>query len=214
MHGGVLGLDLAAVGAVPAPASGVQLGVGAAGRPVALRLFRAGGVRVALATELLPVQLIVVRAAAAGTPVQVVTARPQSWEPLLRHDRALHLVAATETRHGVGGPALLVDDRPAGVPRGAAELHPWQCRIDVRSQWMPNEIGGFARADLTLFGRVPVEVTAALGSAFAVPQAAAAALARLDPTTFGAARRGRIEFVTLDPTRDEAALLDAVRVRG
>jgi hypothetical protein len=211
---GVAGIDLDAEDAehsgiaVSAPASGVQLGTGRQG-PVTLRLFRLGGTRVVVAARLLPVQLIVLRTAAAGTPVQVVTSRPQLWEPLLRHDPRTHLVTAQEVRQPAGGPTLIVDDRPAEV-RGPVEVGPWQCRVDVRSRWAGADLARFAQADLTIFGAVASVLTDTIGSAFSLGRRGADPLAELDDNSVGVLRRTRAEFVSLDTTRAEWQLLQQV----
>jgi hypothetical protein len=191
---------------VSAPASGVRLGTGVDG-PVSLRLFRVSGTRVIVSGPVLPAQLLVVRAAAAGTPVQVITGRPEQWAPLLRHDTATHLVAATEVRQMPGGPTLIVDDRQTRAP-GLGEIAPWQCRIDIRAGWQPAELRGFARADLCVFGLTPEELTPHLAIAFALPVHAVHGLSRLDSASVGVLRRGRIEYVTVDPTEAERRVLD------
>jgi hypothetical protein len=208
MSRGIVGLELGEGAEVGAPRSGVQLGTGASG-PVVLRLFRVAGTRVVVTSRLLPAQLIVIRVAAAGTPVQVVSSRPQLWEPLLRHDPRAHVVSATEVRQAPGGPTLVVDDRPAEV-RSPGEVGPWQCRLDVRAQWAPSEVGSFAYTDLAVFGPVGAELTGRIASAFGLPAPSTQGLAGLDGGTFGVLRRGRIEYVTLDPTQAEQHALEQV----
>ncbi|HEU5266894.1 MAG TPA: hypothetical protein VFU35_09335 [Jatrophihabitans sp.] len=206
MRPGVVGVRFSARATVSAPTSGVRLGTGPEG-PVLLRLFRVFGTRVVVTSPVSPVQLIVVRTAAAGTPVQVITARAQLWAPLLRHDSATHLVTPTEARQLPGGPSLIVDDRPAEA-RGTAEVAPWQCRIDVRSGWHPAELRALARTDLAVFGVTGEDLTPQIAVAFGLPVAAAHGLSRLDTGSFGILRRGRVEYVTLDPTDAEAQVLD------
>lgn len=202
---GLIGLDLDAEATVPAPQSGVVLGPGRGG-PVTLRLFRRSGTRVVLAARPAPAQLLVVRAAAAGTPVQVVTSRPQLWQPLLTRDTG-HLVAAEEARAvASGGPTMVVDDRPVEA-RTPAEIRPWQCRIDVRAQWTPSVLGSFAHADLTIFGAIPVEFAPVVARAYGLPVETTQVLGRLDAGSFGLLRRGRLEVVSLNPTAAEGQAL-------
>lgn len=208
MKTGIVRLDLEPTASVAAPASGVQLGLGRGG-PLTLRLFRAAGTRVALAARVFPAQLIVLRAAVAGTPVQVLTTRPQLWQPLLR-DGAGHVVSSTEVRQATSGPTLLVDDRPVET-RGPADVRPWQCRIDVRTQWTYADISAFGRADLAIFGAVPPDVVTAVATAFGVAPHLAQPLAQLDSGSFGALRRGRVEYVSLDPTAAESQVLELAR---
>lgn len=205
MNRTVPGLRLAPGASVAAPVSGVRFGIGQAG-PLTLRLFRLSGTRVVVTSQLLPAQLLVLRAAAGGTPVQVVTTRPPMWEPLLAHDRAAHVITGQEVRRPAGGAGLLVDDRPV-EGRGAVEVGPWQCRIDVRAQWRPTEIGSFVHTDIAVFGRLPEDPAARIASAFGLPKRATAGLARLDDRSFGIVRRGRIEYATVDLTRAEEQVI-------
>ncbi len=192
--------------AVAAPVSGVRFGTAAVG-PLTLRLFRLRGTRVVITSALLPAQLIVLRAAAAGTPVQVVTHRSQVWEPLLAHDLRTHLITESEVRWARGGAELLVDDQPVGG-RGASELGPWQCRIDVRARWTPTEIDSLVHTDVAIFGAAAAEHAVRIAAAFGLAQQATADLARLDDRSFGIARRGRIEYASVDATRSEQEVLD------
>lgn len=205
MRRGVLDVRLDERAVVGAPTSGVQLGVGRDG-PVRLRLFRLVGTRVVVATRPDPVRLLVVRVAAAGTPVQVVTDRAGSWRPLLG-DGAGHLVGDTETRALAGGigPTLVVHDREP--IRGAEEVQPWQCRLELRPRWTPAQLVGFARGDVTVFGALPAEFVPGVARAFDLPMRAAEPLARLDATSFAVVRRGHVDYVTLDPTPAEAQAL-------
>ncbi|SHG69736.1 hypothetical protein SAMN05443575_2573 [Jatrophihabitans endophyticus] len=212
MRNGIVGLELAPGAQVDAPASGVRLGGGQTG-PLSLRLFRSAGTRVALAARVLPVQLLVVRTTAAGTPVQVVTSRPPLWEPLLRGAAHGRVVPDPGGLQATGGPSLLVDDRPA-VGRTAVEIRPWQCRIDVRTQWTPAELPGFGRYDIAVFGAVPPEIAVLVSRAFALPRGAADPLSRLDAGSFAVLRHGHVDYVSLDPTAAEGQLLDQARGAG
>lgn len=211
MRRGIVGVRFEDGAQVSAPASGLQLGVGQDG-PLSLRLFRLAGTRAVLAGRVLPAQLLAVRAAAAGTPVQVLTTRPQLWAPLLPRD-AGHTVAPSEPRTPIGGPTLVIDDRPADA-RGPAEMRPWQCRLDVRTQWTPNLLATFAHADVTIFGAVPAEFVGTIARAFAIGPDAALPLARLDAGSFGVLRRGRVEYVSLNPSGAEGAILESARGAG
>lgn len=208
---GIVGLTLAEDTGITAPASGLQLGVGQGG-PLSLRLFRIAGTRVVLAGRVLPAQLLAVRAAASGTPVQAVTSRPQLWAPLLPRN-AGHVVAPSESPMPVGGPTLVIDDRPAEA-RGPADMRPWQCRLDVRAQWTPAMLPTFAHADVTIFGAVPAEFVAMVARAFAVSPDAALPLSRLDAGSFGVLRRGRVEYVSLNLSGPEGRVLEGARGTG
>lgn len=212
MKAGIVGLEFGVGAEIAAPHSGVHIGTGHDG-PVSLRLFRLLGTRIALAARVLPAQLIAVRAAAGGTSVQVVTSRPQLWEPLLRTARNSGIVRVAEALPPSAGPVLLIDDRPAEA-RSPIEIRPWQCRIDIRTQWSTAELAGFAHTDLAIFGAVPPESARIIGSTFGLRLEAADPLTRLDAGSFGMLRRGQIEFVSLNPTSDEGQVLEAARGIG
>lgn len=206
MRRGILELRLDDRVEIGAPSSGVPLGVGADG-PVRLRLFRLDGTRVVIAAGPAPARLLVVRAAAAGVPVQVITERASSWRPLLGVGVG---VVGGIVRADPGGPTLVVDDGAQPSP-GPVELQPWQCRLELHPQWTPAQLGGFARADVAVFGALPVEFVAGVARAFEIPARSAEPLTRLDATSFGVVRRGRIEYVSLNPTSAQARLLDEAR---
>ncbi|MGI8679365.1 MAG: hypothetical protein ACR2LX_11885 [Jatrophihabitans sp.] len=212
MKAGIVGLAFGPGAEIAAPQSGVHIGRGHDG-PVSLRLFRLMGTRIALAARVLPAQLIAVRAAAGGTSIQVVTSRPQLWEPLLHTARNSGIVRVAEALPQTGGPVLLIDDRPAEA-RSPIEIRPWQCRIDIRSQWSPAELAGFAHTDLAIFGAVAPEAARVIGATFGLRTSAADPLSRLDAGSFGMLRRGQIEFVSLNPTSAEGLVLESARGIG
>jgi hypothetical protein len=195
--------------AVAAPPSGVRLGVGRSG-PVLLRLFRSGGTRIVLAAAVLPAQLIAIRTAASGAAVHVVSVRPQLWHPLLQHGADAHIFGPGAPLPPQSGPTLLIDDRPAEV-RGAAEVPPWQCRLDVRTHWTPSELATFAHADVVVLGTTAGPLAAEVASVFGLPMQATAPMATLAPGSFALLRRGRLEYVSLDPTPAEVQVLELAR---
>lgn len=194
--------------AVSAPASGVHLGVGLAGQ-VSLRLFRLGGTSISVVSTMLPAQLIALRTAAAGTPVQVITSRAQFWQPLLPPGRSF-VVAETEQPQPSGGPSLLIDDRPAQA-RSGTEMRPWMCRIDVRTEWTAAELSSFVYSDLALFGGVPPGLTRQIAASFRVPLQQIEPLTGLEFGRVALMSRGRLDVVTLDPTISERSVLDSAR---
>lgn len=195
--------------AVAAPPSGVRLGVGRSG-PVLLRLFRSGGTRIVLAAGVSPAQLIAVRTAASGAAVHVVSVRPQLWQPLLQHAADARVFGPGEALPSQSGPTLLIDDRPTEV-RGAAEVTPWQCRLDVRTHWTPSELATFAHADVVVVGTVAAPLAAEVASVFGVPIQATGPMATLAPGSFALLRRGRVEYVLLDPSPAETQVLALAR---
>ncbi|GAB2463513.1 hypothetical protein GCM10027265_10990 [Jatrophihabitans fulvus] len=209
---GVVTLEIAPGAELAAPVTGARLGAGQGG-PVVLRLFRLAGTRVALAARVLPAQLLAVRATAAGTPVQVMTPRPQLWEPLLRGAPQSRVVPDASSLAVSGGPMLVVDDRPPAA-RSALDARPWQCRVDVRTQWGASDLAHLALADVAVFGAMPGDAARAVASAFGLARDAVARLAQLDAGSFAVVRRGRVDFVSLDPTPAEAQVLDSARGVG
>src|SRR5579875_2252562 len=143
MRPGLARVRLAPDEVVPAPRSGLALGRGARG-PVQLRLFRLAGTRVVVAGGCLPAQLLILRAAGAAIPVDVVTARPAFWEPLLRSapGAALHRPGQQPVPPR-SGPALVVDDRvdDGAGQRPSLDVRPWQCRVEVRGDPVAGELG-------------------------------------------------------------------------
>ena len=213
MKRGAVGVQLAAGTSVAAPTSGVHLGRGTAG-PVSVRLFRLTGTTLSVAGSVLPAQVIALRAAAAGTPVQVVTNRPQLWQPLLPASSGrTYLVASTEQQHAVGGPSLIIDDLPT-QGRGRNESRPWQCRVDIRSDWVVSDLAAFVYADLALLGPVPPALTRQVAQSFRVPQDQVERLVYLEPGVLTVLRRGRLDTVALDPSPAERAVLDLARSAG
>jgi hypothetical protein len=208
---GIAGIRLAPGTFAGAPVSGVQLGLGDSG-PVTVRFFRLTGTRIVVASAILPAQLIAVRVAAAGTPVQVISSRPQFWEPLLPRGGPF-AVTGSELAQPSGGPSLIVDDRP-GQARGRSDVQPWQCRLEVRTDWARTELPSFAYTDLAVLGGVPAELTGAVASVFGVAPAATGRLAHLEPERIAVLRRGRIEYLELNPTPAERTLLEATRGSG
>lgn len=212
MKSGIVGIDFEPGAEIAAPQSGVHLGTGQSGA-VSLRLFRLMGSRIVLAARVLPAQLIAVRAAAGGTSVQVVTSRPQLWEPLLQTSRTSAVLRSADALAQLGGPVLFIDDRPAEA-RSPLEIRAWQCRIDIRTQWTPAELAAFAHTDLTIFGAVPSDAAKTICATFGLPATAADPLTRLDAGSFGMLRRGHLEIVSLNPTPAEGQVLESARGIG
>jgi hypothetical protein len=194
---------------VAAPPSGVHLGSGASG-PLSLRLFRSAGTRIVLAGEVFPAQLIAVRAGACGAAVHVVSARPRLWGPLLRHCADGRIVEPGVALPPPSGPTLLIEDRPAQA-RVPADARPWQCRLDVRTHWSPSELMTFIHADVVVFGMIPRELAGTVASAFGVPAEATAPLSTLAAGLYALVCRGRLEYVSLDPTPAESQVLALAR---
>jgi hypothetical protein len=202
---GTVRVQFKAGATIGAPPSGVHLGAGQAG-PISVRLFRSSGTRIALACPVAPAQLIAIRTAAAGAAVHVVTARGQQWEPLLRHGPETHVLTPGAPLPPYTGPTLLIDDRPTDA-RGTGEVLPWHCRLDVRTHWTPPELASFAHADIVVFGTIPRELVGNVASAFGLPTSATEPLSALATGYYALLRRGRLEYVSLDPTPAESQVL-------
>jgi hypothetical protein len=189
-----------------APVSGVHLGAGRSG-PIALRMFRRAGTRIAVVGAPGAAQLLAVRAASGGTPVLVMTSRERVWSPALAHGPQCRITApARGAAQSSATPAVIVDDRPE-ERRGLGEVGPWQCRIDVRTPLEPAELASLSPADAVLLGRTTAELAAALAVAFGVAPAHPAHLTSLVDGRIAVVRRGALDYVTLDPTPAEASVL-------
>lgn len=210
---------------VPAPPTGVAIGRGTAG-PVHLRLFRLSGTRVVLGAGgdgLRAAQLLALRAATSGIPVEVVTGRPQMWQPLIGHGPGSRIRRPDEPARPSAGPMLLVDDRPgdAAAQRTLGDVRAWQCRLEIRGPAAENAdgdssgataadtLGSVARADVVVLGAVPPQVAARAVAAFGVSPEVGEVLPRLEPGTCALLRRGRVDYVALEAGAAEQALLDA-----
>lgn len=209
---------------VAAAQTGILLGTGASG-PVHLRLLRQSGTRIAAAAALLAVQVLALRAAAAGMSVEIVTGRAAAWHPALASAPAVQVRGFAQD-NVQPGPGVVIYDHPTeSVPssfsggRPAADVRPWQCRIDVREQWMDEHARGLAAADLAIVGRVPPHDAAWLAAGFELPGAALDALPRLPENAFALLRRRRLDYVALEPaagqlraSEADAAQLTAPRI--
>lgn len=192
---------------VPAPASGVTLGAGRGG-PVTLRLFRALGTRVIVVGDLLPAHLLALRAASAGTAVHVITDAPQLWEPVVAHGPGsrVHRPGA-EVLTGPG-PALIVDER---TDRPRTDPRPWQCRLEIRSEWSAADLGSFTSADVTVFGRVPSETSLRIAALYGIAPSATEPMTGLHPRAAALVCRGRVEYVELQLNAAEVQVLEQAR---
>lgn len=190
--------------AVPAPASGVTLGLARSG-PLALRLFRAAGTRVLVAGDALPAQLLALRAAAAGAPVHVITTVPERWASVVAHGPGSRMYGPADAGPAGAGPALIVDERP---DRLRADVRPWQCRVEIRSEWSAADLGSFTSADVTVVGRVPSETSLRIAALYGIAPRATEAMTGLHPRAVALLRRGRVEYVEIQLTAVEAHLLE------
>lgn len=214
MRNGLLTVPMRADDEVPAARTGILLGAGAQG-PVHLRLLRQSGIRIAIAAEPLPAQLIALRAANAAVPVEVGTRRRPPWEPLIAAAPGMAL-RSPDRLAPRSGPALIVHDHAppgpgnaAGGNRPAADVRPWQCRVDVYPGWTADQPNTLATVQLAISGPVPAPDAARLATAFGLPPEMLAAVPGLPALTFALLRRGRLEYVSVEPTAAERELLAA-----
>ncbi len=204
-------MSTAGLPSAPAPMTGVYLGARVNGGAALLRLFRASGTRIAVLAGPTPAQLIALRAARAGAAVQIKTARPRTWAPLLEGTPAWVNPLTTETA-GVDGPLLVVDDRPDEAS-GLGDVASWQCRIDIRAPWTPSDLLGFGYADAVLMGLMSSTMAAAVSVVFGIDRRPAGVLTSLEPGTLAVVSRGSLFIVRLDPTADEVAQLNRTQQR-
>lgn len=228
-HGGPVrvgaGVSVAPGDVVPAPPTGVAVGRGSSGT-VHLRLFRQSCTRVVVGGNggLRAAQLLAVRAATSGIPVDVVTARPQMWQPLIGHGPGSRIRTPADPVRPTAGPMLLVDDRTvssldidaAAAQRPLGDVRPWQCRLEIRGPATGQPTGGpaaetlgsVAGAHLLVLGAVPQGVAARAVAAFGISPEVGEVLPQLEPGTCALLRRGRLDYVALDAGAAERALLD------
>lgn len=193
--------------APPQPA-GVRIGM-RRDRPVALRLFRPQGTRVAVLAGAVPAQVLAMRAASVGATVRVQSPRPQAWGPVLRHGANVSIAppgAGLPPPGMLHAPVLVVDDRPTEVG-GLGDAGPWQCRLDIRALMAPSDLGAVAHADVLVVGQVSAAVADALAATMGLPMSLIGQLTALGPGSVALVARGAIMYVTLDPSRDEGQLL-------
>ena len=177
--------------------------------PVTLRLFRQPGTRIAAVSTLAPVQLLALRAAAAGVQVRVLTSRPRQWQPLLARGADAMAVPLGSELPPPSGPSLVVDDRPEDARR-LGETVAWRCRIDVRTPATGGDLRTLTGADLLLVGGLVPDLALAATSGMGVSVPHLAQLTTPAQGTIGVLRRGALDYVTLDPTSEELGLLSQV----
>lgn len=205
MTRGVATIHLAPDMRISAPRSGLHLGAGVSG-PVTLRLFRPTGTRVAAVSALVPVQLLVARAASGGIQVRVLTARPGAWQPLLARGTDAAALPPGSALPPPTGASLLVDDRP-GDARRLGDTVAWRCRIDIRAPVSGGDLRTLLGADVLLVGSLPPDLALAATSGVGVSVPHLSQLTTPAAGTVTVLRRGGVDYVTLDPTADEAQLL-------
>jgi hypothetical protein len=193
----------------PAPRSGVQLGLTQSG-PCTVRLFRPSGTRIAAVATLAPFQLLVSRAAAAGVTVRVLTGRPGEWEPLLASGPDARTLPSGSDLPLTGVPTLVVDDRPEQARR-LGEGGAWRCRIDVRTPATTADLRTLTAADVLLVGGLVPDLAVAATAGFGVSVPHLSQLTSPAQGTLTVLRRGGIDYVTLDPSSAERALLERAR---
>lgn len=202
MNRGIATVRLPAGTRVAAPRSGLRLGATPSG-PVALRLFRPGGTRVAAISALDAVQLLTARAATGGLQVRVLTTRPAEWQPLLARGADAAAVPPGSELPQPTGASLLVDDTP-DQPRRLGETRDWRCRIDIRAPASTADVRTLTGADVLLVGGLPPDLALAAVSGMGVSVPQLSQLSAPAVGTVAVLRRGAIEFVTLDPASGEA----------
>jgi hypothetical protein len=215
MNNGLWTVRLTSDDRVAAAPTGILLGAGAHG-PIQLRLLRQSGTRIAAAAGLLAVQVLALRAEAAGMPVEIVTGRAATWQPVLAPAPAVR-VRGFAQGDVQPAPGIVIYDHPAeSAPTSvsaacpAADVRPWQCRIDVRQEWTDEHARTLAAADLAIVGRVPPHDAVLLASAFDLPGAALDGLPRPAEQTFALLRRRRLDYVIVEPAAAKQRASEAV----
>ncbi len=202
---GIVRVNVPEQAEVPAPRSGVRLGNGQHG-PVAMRLFRPGGTRVLVVGSVVPARLIAVRAAAIGSAVRVISSRDWIWTDIVRHSPDVQVVAPGASPARVPGSSLVVDDRPSDL-HATTELAAWECQLRLRAPSSAGDLMSLANCDLAILSTMNAQLALSATTVFAIPASNATQLATLPAGVVAAVRRGRVEYVQLDPSPDEQRLL-------
>jgi hypothetical protein len=192
----------------PAQPGGLRIG-SRGGRPTWLRLFRPRGTRVAVLASAVPAQVLAMRAVSAGATVRVQSPRPQAWGPVLQHGANVSVGppgAGLPPPGTLSAPVLIVDDRPTETS-GLGDAGPWQCRLDIRAVMSSSELGRLASGDLLIVGQLGAATADVLARTMGVPASTSASLTTLGSGSVALVARGTIEYVALDPSPAEAALL-------
>lgn len=198
--------------AVPAPTTGIYLGVGPNG-PLTMRLFRQRGTRIVVFSGIYAAQLLALRAAVSGAAVGVISSNPAPWSALAQHAANVRLMSpATGVPRGTG-PMLIVDDRPE-QPRSLEEPSEWQCVIDVRTlrhdtaaDSPASHLADLAQADVAVFDVLSREMAVTAGNVFGLGQDDAAALTVVPRHAVAVVSRGTVRLVRWDASAAENQVL-------
>ena len=192
----------------PAQPSGIRIGMRRE-LPVALRLFRPQGTRVAVLASAVPAQLLAMRASSVGATIRVQSPRPQAWGAVVRHGLDVSVAPPGAGFPPPGtphAPVLVVDDRPLEVG-GLGDAGPWQCRLDIRAVTSPSDLGAIGHADVLIFGQLSSAVATALAAMMGLNMSMIGQLSAMGPESVALVSRGQVAYVALDPSPAERQLL-------
>lgn len=193
---------------LPAPRSGIELGVTKAG-PFTVRLFRPRGTRAALLTAPHVARMLTLRAALAGASVRVATHRTHDWAGVVRHGSdSLFISRPGDSQAPVGAPTLVVDDTGEGGALG--DIAPWQCHLRVsrldEARLDLTRVAGLAHVEVAIFDAVQGPLASEIGRIFDLGQAAAT-LTVVPRHAVAVVTRGHVHLVRLDITTGERSAI-------
>lgn len=160
---------------LPAPRSGIELGLTKAG-PFTVRLFRPRGTRAALLTAPHIARMITLRAALAGASVRVATHQTHAWAGVVRHGGdSLFIAHPGDSQAPLGSPTLVVDDLGEGGALG--DVPAWQCHLRVSrlddARLDLTRVAGLAHVEVAFLDAVQAPLASEIGRMFDLGQAAA-----------------------------------------
>ncbi len=212
-------VDLSAgAAALPVGDDGVLIGVDVTEEPALLGLFRDSAMDIVLVGGLWLVQVIALRAAAAGARVVVETGRPQVWYALAQ---AAGAEQPCVTVHGVGqigaqgasvsGPILVLRDCGARPGRSRLAATPWQTTITLLPYLAHRADRLLGSADLVAVQRVSPAESETVGRTLGLPAVDVQSLSTLgDPVSMWVTK-GHRRYVMTHPTGTEHQLLGPAR---
>lgn len=195
---------------------GVALGVTRSGKPASVALLQPVPVRIAVVGQAWVASLLALRAACLGATVVVVTDRPAPWTILTRSvggDAPFATVVAPESATlppaSVVDPVFVLHDGSASGSEAALARAPWQTSVHLLFRLATQPTSMLDTTDLILLPQPAAEELDATLELLRLPPAISTQIARMGETEFLAVTRSRAQFVTVQATPTEIALLQA-----
>lgn len=193
---------------LPAPRSGIELGLTKAG-PFTLRLFRPHGTRAAVLTAPHIARLLTLRAALSGASVRVATHSPQAWAGVVRQGGDSRFVQhPSQDPAPPQAPALVVDDLGRG---GVAEDVPaWHCSLRVstldEARLDLTRVAGLTHVEVAFFDAVSAPLASEIGRIFNLGPVSAS-LTVVPRHAVAVVTRGQVHLVRPEVTAGERSAI-------